>query len=90
DSMTACDPDEIAWLRADLARLVDEARAHRPAPRPPASRRPVLSPASSRPAPPSRPDTPDTPAAGDRARRRGLLARWRHRTARTARTASRP
>ncbi|MGA5178807.1 DUF6397 family protein [Streptomyces pseudogriseolus] len=84
DLMTACDPDEIAWLRADLARLVDEARAHRPAPRPPASRRPVLSPVPSRPAPPSRPDIPSTPAAGDRAGRRGMLARWRHRTTRTA------
>ncbi|WP_432053805.1 DUF6397 family protein [Streptomyces sp. bgisy022] len=32
--VTAQDPDEIAWLRAELARLVAEARAHRPAPRP--------------------------------------------------------
>ncbi|MFI9612685.1 DUF6397 family protein [Streptomyces sp. NPDC052023] len=32
--MTADDPDEISWLRADLAHVVDEARAHRPAPRP--------------------------------------------------------
>lgn len=31
---TAQDADEIAWLRADLARLVAEARTHRPAPRP--------------------------------------------------------
>ncbi|WP_340384144.1 DUF6397 family protein [Streptomyces sp. SS7] len=31
---TADDPDEIAWLRADLHRTLDEARAHRPAPRP--------------------------------------------------------
>jgi hypothetical protein len=31
---TAQDPDEIEWLRADLARAVDEARTHRPAPRP--------------------------------------------------------
>lgn len=30
---TAQDADEIAWLRADLARLVAEARTHRPAPR---------------------------------------------------------
>ncbi|CAL9632890.1 DUF6397 family protein [Streptomyces cellulosae] len=97
DLMTARDPDEIAWLRADLARLVDEARGHRPAPRPsgsrpfpshrtasesepPASRRPVLAPPPGRPAAPAR---PDTPAAGDRARRRGLLARWRHRTVRS-------
>ncbi|MFF9286222.1 DUF6397 family protein [Streptomyces griseosporeus] len=32
--MTADDPDEIGWLRADLARAVVEARQHRPAPRP--------------------------------------------------------
>ncbi|MGA5018804.1 DUF6397 family protein [Streptomyces griseoincarnatus] len=93
DLTTARDDDEIAWLRADLARLVDEARAHRPAPRPSAScratsaseplasRRPVLAPPPARPAASAR---PDTPAAADRARRRGLLARWRHRTARPA------
>ncbi|MFZ4244172.1 DUF6397 family protein [Streptomyces griseoincarnatus] len=93
DLTTARDDDEIAWLRADLARLVDEARAHRPAPRPSAScratsaseplasRRPVLAPPPARPAASAR---PDTPAAADHARRRGLLARWRHRTARTA------
>jgi hypothetical protein len=34
DIMTARDPDEIGWLRADLARALDEARAHHPAPRP--------------------------------------------------------
>ncbi|MEU5591570.1 DUF6397 family protein [Streptomyces sp. NPDC020298] len=32
--MTADDPDEVGWLRGDLAQTVDEARAHRPAPRP--------------------------------------------------------
>ncbi|WP_055575031.1 DUF6397 family protein, partial [Streptomyces prasinopilosus] len=32
--VTAQDPDEIAWLRAELAGLLAEARAHRPAPRP--------------------------------------------------------
>ncbi|MFI1165761.1 DUF6397 family protein [Streptomyces sp. NPDC020801] len=32
--MTAQDPDEIDWLRADLARAVEEARTHHPAPRP--------------------------------------------------------
>ncbi|WP_107419993.1 DUF6397 family protein, partial [Streptomyces carpinensis] len=31
---TAQDPDEIDWLRADLARAVEEARTHRPATRP--------------------------------------------------------
>ncbi|QER88293.1 DUF6397 family protein [Streptomyces tendae] len=47
DLMTAQDADEIDWLRADLARLTDEARAHRPAPRPaphrPAARRPAAA-----------------------------------------------
>ncbi|MGQ4430075.1 DUF6397 family protein [Streptomyces sp. SAS_260] len=32
--MTADDPDEISWLRADLTQVLDEARRHRPAPRP--------------------------------------------------------
>jgi hypothetical protein len=32
--MTAEDPDEISWLRADLTQVLDEARGHRPAPRP--------------------------------------------------------
>ncbi|WP_409473738.1 DUF6397 family protein [Streptomyces sp. HC307] len=32
--MTAGDPDEIGWLRADLAQTLDEAREHRSAPRP--------------------------------------------------------
>ncbi|MFJ9743036.1 DUF6397 family protein [Streptomyces sp. NPDC101166] len=31
---TADDPDEIGWLRSDLARALDEARTHQPAPRP--------------------------------------------------------
>ncbi|CAL9370787.1 DUF6397 family protein [Streptomyces sp. enrichment culture] len=108
DLMTARDPDEIAWLRADLARLVDEARAHRPAPRPPASCRtvPAAERSASRPpvsprtvpaprasAPPparsarsatSAPAGRDTLAPADRARRRGLLARWRHRPGRAA------
>ncbi|MGV9457344.1 DUF6397 family protein [Streptomyces sp. NPDC003635] len=32
--MTADDADEIGWLRADLTRAMQEARDHRPAPRP--------------------------------------------------------
>lgn len=32
--MTADDPDEIGWLRADLTQVLAEARSHRPAPRP--------------------------------------------------------
>ncbi|ANH90384.1 DUF6397 family protein [Streptomyces sp. NPDC057197] len=51
---TAQDADEIAWLRADLAQSMREARAHRPAPRPaphhadPASHHLVPGPASGR------------------------------------------
>ncbi|MFE9438775.1 DUF6397 family protein [Streptomyces sp. NPDC006602] len=41
--MTADDPDEIGWLRADLARVLEEAREHRPAPRP-ATARPAAKP----------------------------------------------
>ncbi|MFI2642438.1 DUF6397 family protein [Streptomyces sp. NPDC018610] len=44
---TAQDADEIAWLRADLAQEMGEARAHRPAPRPAprhSDRRPVRVP----------------------------------------------
>ncbi|MFI1755375.1 DUF6397 family protein [Streptomyces sp. NPDC020571] len=32
--LTAADPDEVDWLRSDLAAAVDTARRHRPAPRP--------------------------------------------------------
>ncbi|OMI90887.1 hypothetical protein BSZ07_05675 [Streptomyces sp. M1013] len=39
--VTAADPDEIDWLRSDLAAAVDTARRHRPAPRPPLHAVPV-------------------------------------------------
>ncbi|MFE7644900.1 DUF6397 family protein [Streptomyces phaeoluteigriseus] len=45
---TADDPDEIAWLRSDLAHALEEARSHQPAPRPTvklAPPRPVTEPA---------------------------------------------
>ncbi|NGO06430.1 hypothetical protein G5C60_01735 [Streptomyces sp. HC44] len=42
--MTAEDPDEINWLRTDLADAIEEARTERPAPRP-----------TPRPAPPATP-----------------------------------
>ncbi|MFI6033477.1 DUF6397 family protein [Streptomyces sp. NPDC051315] len=38
--MTADDPDEIDWLRSDLAQTLDEARTHQPAPRPSQNRKP--------------------------------------------------
>ncbi|GAB7102401.1 DUF6397 family protein [Streptomyces phaeofaciens JCM 4814] len=49
---TADDPDEIGWLRSDLAHTLEEARAHQPAPRPTgATTRPGLArPAGRRPA----------------------------------------
>ncbi|GGV59904.1 hypothetical protein GCM10010294_08580 [Streptomyces griseoloalbus] len=63
---TAQDADGIAWLQADLRRLTEEAREHRPAPRP----------AAHRPGPAHR-----TSRAVEPARRtsRGLLGRWRRR-----------
>ncbi|MFE9763063.1 DUF6397 family protein [Streptomyces sp. NPDC005808] len=68
--MTAGDPDEISWLRADLAQLLAEARDLRPAPRPvpkasqltgaqPASSpSPAAQPMSSQPVPLLLPDRP--------------------------------
>ncbi|WP_406728747.1 DUF6397 family protein [Streptomyces sp. GD-15H] len=74
--MTAQDPDEIAWLQADLVRLLAEAREHRSAPRPAPTR------ARRRPAPARQ-------ALGEPARPcgafRALLGRWRGRSRRPAR-----
>ncbi|MGQ4401561.1 DUF6397 family protein [Streptomyces hayashii] len=39
--ITAADPDEIDWLRSDLQRTMDEARADQPAPRPAPKRAPT-------------------------------------------------
>lgn len=65
--MTAADPDEIDWLRTDLAGAVEAARGQRPAPRP--ALRPL-------PTPPVRDATP--PEAEEPGRFRGLLGRlWR-------------
>lgn len=48
--MTAGDPDEISWLRADLGQLLAEARDLRPAPRPaPRAARPTASPPTASP-----------------------------------------
>ncbi|WP_416985503.1 DUF6397 family protein [Streptomyces sp. T028] len=62
--VTADDPDEIAWLRADLERTLDEARAHQPAPHPAPSR------SGEEPRTPQRP----------RRSPRGLLGRLRRRS----------
>ncbi|MEV6512884.1 DUF6397 family protein [Streptomyces sp. NPDC051642] len=52
-TMTAEDPDEISWLRADLAQVLEEARDHRPAPRPtaePTAPQPAVGRVAPRPA----------------------------------------
>ncbi|MCX4992637.1 MULTISPECIES: DUF6397 family protein [unclassified Streptomyces] len=46
---TADDPDEINWLRADLAQSLSEARQDRPAPRPTPTASPVVDPAPADP-----------------------------------------
>jgi hypothetical protein len=68
--MTASEPDEVAWFRADLAHTMETARRQHPAPRPapePALRRvpaptsppePVTAPAEAPLAPPSAPSPP--------------------------------
>ncbi|MER5406001.1 DUF6397 family protein [Streptomyces sp. NPDC002769] len=64
--MTAEDPDEISWLRADLGQAVAEARETHPAPRPTPRAEPgvVPEPAGSSPAPsPSVASRPAVPAA---------------------------
>ncbi|MER5713610.1 DUF6397 family protein [Streptomyces sp. NPDC002132] len=80
---TADDPDEIGWLRSDLARALEEARTHEPAPRPaniatptpfPAKATPPeADPAVAAPAPTSgeRVTTPD-----ERRNSRGGLLGW--------------
>ncbi|MGC3001298.1 DUF6397 family protein [Streptomyces sp. G35A] len=65
--MTAQDPDEIAWLQADLTRLTEEARGHRPAPRPAPRTRGAAR------------KTPHTPGRSRETPSRGLLGRWRRR-----------
>ena len=70
---TADDPDEIAWLRSDLAHALDEARAHQPAPRP------TVKPARPWPvAEPERPASIERPASTERPKR-GLLG-WLRRS----------
>ncbi|WAX81360.1 DUF6397 family protein [Streptomyces sp. KMM 9044] len=66
--VTAQDPDEIAWLQVDLARLLAQAREHRPTPRP------ASAPHRSAPAGPTS-RQPERP----RGVFRELLARWRGR-----------
>lgn len=88
--MTADDPDEIGWLRADLTATLAEARDHRPAPRPTSEPAPFpyeeLEQEHVRPLPPqqdSRPEASEQPEALERSR--GLLSRLRGRNPRPAR-----
>ncbi|MBY8338520.1 DUF6397 family protein [Streptomyces spinosirectus] len=60
----AQDPDEIGWLRADLAQAVSDARRLQPAPRPTPALRPTPSPCPgpvSRPSPTPRPSLTPRP-----------------------------
>ncbi|MFF3737840.1 DUF6397 family protein [Streptomyces sp. NPDC002566] len=70
---TADDPDEIGWLRSDLARALEEARTHHPAPRPAKATPSEADPAVVTPAPTSveRVTTPD-----ERWNARGGLLGW--------------
>ncbi|MGI5441733.1 DUF6397 family protein [Streptomyces shenzhenensis] len=84
--MTAEHPDETGWLRNDLARAVEEARAHRSAPRPAAQ--PVQHP--PRPVTPTARNRAATPCCGPPAGRaperpRGLRGWPRGRKPRPAR-----
>ncbi|MFR0354323.1 DUF6397 family protein [Streptomyces sediminimaris] len=80
ESLTvARDPDEIGWLRADLAQAVSDARALQPAPRPASGSRPTPTPSCTAPAPPRPAPAPtpdhDRPVPEGPPRSRGLL-RW--------------
>ncbi|MFF4486394.1 DUF6397 family protein [Streptomyces sp. NPDC001544] len=76
--MTANDAEEVGRLRRDLAQAVREARAHRPASRPPTPHPPAPHPDPSPPHPgPSAPDAAHTTKPA-----RGLLGRLRRRSSR--------
>lgn len=80
ESLTvARDPDEIGWLRADLAQAVSDARTLQPAPRPASGSHPAPAPSCTAPAPPRSAPAPtadhDRPVPGKPPRSRGLL-RW--------------
>ncbi|MFG2792807.1 DUF6397 family protein [Streptomyces sp. NPDC048419] len=78
----AQDPDEICWLRADLAQAVSEARTLQPAPRPASGARPTPTPSCSAPVAPVPPRATPAPATDqiqpvpeEPPRSRGLM-RW--------------
>ncbi|MEU7662001.1 DUF6397 family protein [Streptomyces lincolnensis] len=69
--MTANDPDEVAWLRAELTATLEEARRNRPAPRPaPKETRAATAPAAS---------VPQVPVPRPPRRLLGWLRRRNHR-----------
>ncbi|MGX9885468.1 DUF6397 family protein [Streptomyces sp. NPDC002276] len=76
--MTADHPDEISWLRADLAQVLDEARLHRPAPRPASES--AGAPSSLSEQPPSLSEHSPEPAP-EPERSRGMLGWLRRRNA---------
>ncbi|MFD6920798.1 DUF6397 family protein [Streptomyces sp. NPDC059944] len=78
--MTAADPDEIGWLRADLLQTLAEAREDRPVPRPTPPSAPSM-PAAPQDRPPAPARTNDTIGAPDTARARRLLGFLRRRNA---------
>ncbi|CCK31850.1 hypothetical protein BN159_7471 [Streptomyces davaonensis JCM 4913] len=78
--MTADDADETAWLRADLTRLIEEARTHRPAPRPtahPSTRVHLATPAHLTTPPPAA----STPESGEHRSSHRLFGWLRRRSA---------
>ncbi|CAM5255858.1 DUF6397 family protein [Streptomyces aurantiogriseus] len=77
---TADDPDEIDWLRSDLAQALEEARTHHPAPRPSPKREPEPRPESAPPRPAAEPERSGGHERPGRARS-GLLGWLRRRSA---------
>ncbi|MEU4488978.1 DUF6397 family protein [Streptomyces purpurascens] len=76
--MTASEPDEVAWFRADLTHTMETARRQSPAPRP--APEPAPTPPAAPTAPPPVP-AGDRPEPPDRPPSHGLLG-WLHRRGR--------
>ncbi|MFD5130129.1 DUF6397 family protein [Streptomyces olindensis] len=83
--MTASEPDEVAWFRADLAHTMETARRQRPAPRPTPRQAPALTRHSAPEPPAASPVLPvDRPVSPDQAPSHGLLGWLRRRSRRPA------